>query len=144
MNMTKGLAILSLAIGLGLFLQPAYAQATGKKYVAGRIVNVSQEKVTVNTAVLDKITVSVESCDARGGALKSVFYAPATVSDRTALGHLFDQDIQSARTPNMETQHQPNGFGIFWVDDTGRVLRTGILGANVDCNLVPALVNQFP
>jgi hypothetical protein len=112
------------------------------KYVAGKIVSVSHEKVTVNNIVLDKITVGVDNCSARG-SIVTVNYLPATVSDRTALGHLFEQNILSARTANMEKQQRPNGFGLFWVDENNRVLRTGILGEMVDCNMVPQLARQF-
>src|SRR5690348_3233811 len=124
MNILKTLctSLIVTLVGIDLCQLAAFSQSTTppKKYVAGKIVNVSHEKITVppNNVVLDKITVSVDSCDARGGPLKTVIYAPATVSDRTALGHLFDQDLQSARTANMERQNQPNGFGVFWVDES--------------------------
>ena len=111
--------------------------------VAGKVVAVSHEKVQVGTAWHDKISVTVDSCDAPG-TLVTVTYAPATVSDRTALGHLFDQDLTSARTANMKAQNMPNGYGIFWVDATNKVLRTGLLGSPADCSHVPQLVKQFP
>jgi len=112
-------------------------------HVAGKVVAVSHEKVNVNNQWLDKISVTVDSCDARG-TLKTVQYFPATVSDRTALGHLFEQDLQSARTPNMERQQQqPNGFGVFWVDAQNHVLRTALLGSQVGCADVSKAISQF-
>src|ERR1044072_1883608 len=111
--------------------------------VAGKVVAVSHEKVNVNNQWLDKISVTVDRCDARG-TLKTVHYLPATVSDRTALGHLFQQDLDSARTANMERQQQqPNGFGVFWVDAQGRVTRTGLLGHQAGCNDVSRALSQF-
>lgn len=122
------------------------AQAEGpasKNIVAGKLVNVGHEKVNVNNVWLDKITVTVDSCDARG-TLKTVHYSPATVSDRTLLGHLFSANVHSANSMSMEAQQQASGYGIFWVDQNQRVLRTGILGHNVECKNVPGLVSQFP
>lgn len=141
MKPTKLFALLTL-MAVALSSSLAFAQPNNKKVVAGKVVAVSHEKVTVNTTVLDKITVTVDSCDARG-TLKTVHYSPATVSDRTALGHLFDQNETSGRTPNMEAQQQANGFGLFWVDDSNRVLRTGIMGHNVDCKNISGFVSQF-
>lgn len=112
-------------------------------HVAGKIVAVAHEKVNVNNQWLDKISVTVDSCDARG-TLKTVQYFPATVSDRTALGHLFEQNLHSARTANMERQQQqPNGFGIFWVNAQNQVLRTGLLGHQVGCGDVSQALKQF-
>jgi hypothetical protein len=112
-------------------------------HVAGKIVAVAHEKVNVNNQWLDKISVTVDSCDARG-TLKTVQYFPATVSDRTALGHLFEQNLHSARTANMERQQQqPNGFGVFWVNAQNQVLRTGLLGHQVGCNDVNQALKQF-
>jgi hypothetical protein len=133
----SALALIALAITL-----PANAQQP-PSHVAGKIVAVAHEKVNVNNQWLDKISVTVDSCDARG-TLKAVQYFPATVSDRTALGHLFDQDLHSARTANMERQQQqPNGFGVFWVNAQNQVLRTGLLGHQVGCNDVSRALSQF-
>lgn len=111
-------------------------------HVAGKIVSVSHEKVMVNNQSQDQITVTVESCQVPG-QLKSVVYSPATVSDRTALGALYDETLTSARTANMAKQQMVNGFGLFWVDANNRVTRTGILGAKMDCSVVPSLLKQF-
>jgi hypothetical protein len=121
---------------------PALAQQPPAP-VAGKVVAVAHEKVNVNNQWLDKISVTVDNCQARG-TLQTVHYLPATVSDRTALGHLYEQDLHSARTANMERQQQqPNGFGVFWVDAQGRVLRTGLLGHQVGCGDVPRALSQF-
>ena len=120
----------------------AYAQQPPKT-VAGKVVAVSHEKVQVNTQWLDQIKVKVESC-AASGTLEEVVYSPATVSDRTALGHLFDEDLNQARQMVMLTpQRQINGYGLFWVDANNKVLRTGVLGYDIDCGVVPKLVQQF-
>jgi hypothetical protein len=124
-----------------LLALPAVAQPA-PSVVAGKVVAVSHEKTNVNNQWLDKVSVTVDSCSARG-TLKTVHYAPASISDRTALGHLFEQDLNSARTANMERQQQPNGFGIFWVDAEGRVLRTGLLGHQVGCNDINHALSQF-
>lgn len=115
---------------------------TTPKLIAGKVVAVSHEKVTLNNLWFDKITVTVDRCDARG-ALATVHYAPGTVSDRTALGHLLPQNMGLAQMPNMERQQQPNGFGLFWTDANGRILRTGIMGSQLGCNDVPRLSQQF-
>lgn len=129
-------------IAVAAVSMPAFAQKP-PAYVAGKVVAVAHEKVNVNNQWLDKISVTIDSCDARG-TLKTVQYFPATVSDRTALGHLFEQDLQSARTPNMERQQQqPNGFGVFWVDAQNHVLRTGLLGHQVGCADVSKALSQF-
>lgn len=123
----------------------AVAQQPLPKHVAGKVVAVSHEKVKVGEQWLDQVKVKVDSCKARG-TLEEVVYAPARISDLTALGHLAEQDVQHARTANIETPPQSasiNGFGLFWVDDNNRVLRTGLLGHNVDCRLVPQLLQQF-
>ncbi len=111
--------------------------------VAGKIVSVSHEKVNVNNVWLDKISVTVDSCDAPG-TLVTVQYSPATTSDRAALGHLFDQNITSARTADLKAQQMPNGYGVFWVDANNRVLRTGLLGSPLNCSHVQKIIQQFP
>jgi hypothetical protein len=137
------LGLLSVSLLAPLTLTPALAQpAANPNVVSGKVVAVSHEKTTVNNVVLDKITVTVESCEQRG-ALKTVHYSPATVSDRTVLGHLFQQNAASAITPNMPAQQQFNGYGLFWVDATQRVLRTGILGHGQSCPNVPGFLSQF-
>jgi len=134
--------LMALAV-LALLPVTAIAQAPPPAHVAGKIVAVAHEKVNVNNAWLDKISVTVDSCDARG-TLKTVTYFPATVSDRAALGHLFEEDLNSARTANMERQQQqPNGFGVFWVNAQNNVLRTGILGHQSGCNDVSRALAQF-
>jgi hypothetical protein len=139
------LSALAMASFSALTLLPsvAQAQATPPIIVSGKVVNVGHEKVSVNNVWLDKVTVTVESCEARG-ALKTVHYSPASISDRTVLGHLFSENIHSADSMSMEAQQQTSGYGIFWVDQNQRVLRTGILGHNVDCKNVQGLVSQFP
>ncbi len=131
-----------LLLALSVVLPSVAQQAPSA--VAGKVVAVSHEKVNVNNQWLDKISVTVDSCDARG-TLKTAYYLPATISDRTALGHLLQQDLDSARTANMEhqQQQQPNGFGIFWVDPQGRITRTGLLGHQVGCNDVSRALSQF-
>ena len=131
------LVLLAMAVPPVLAQQPPV-------YEAGKGVAVAHEKVNVNNRWLDKISVTVDSCQSRG-VLKTVYYLPATVSDRTALGHLFEQDLQSARTANMEHQPQqhPNGFGVFWTDAQGRILRTGLLGHQAGCADVPHVLSQF-
>src|SRR5690349_16151693 len=98
MIVMKKFASAALALGLlasaNAFAQPQPTPAAGP--VAGKVVAVSHEKVNVNNAWLDKVTVTVDSCAARG-TLKTVHYLPATVSDRTALGHLFQNDLTHAR-----------------------------------------------
>ena len=112
------------------------------RHVAGKIVNVSHEKVQVNQKWLDKMSVTVESCQ-EPGTLKTVHYTPGFDSDRSALGHLFDQDIQSAYTPDMPKQQLPNGYGVFWTNEDNKVLRTGLLGSKLDCRAVPSMLQQF-
>jgi hypothetical protein len=137
-SLTKNWVLtLAVAVAVGL---PLVAVA---KTVSGKVVSVSHQKVTVNNVVLDKVEVTVDSCAPNTG-LVTVNYSPATVSEVTALGHLFDQKIMSARTPNMPQQAMINGYGVFWTDDTNRVLRTGILGHGVDCAKAAELVKQFP
>ncbi|MBY0405364.1 MAG: hypothetical protein K2X66_15800 [Cyanobacteria bacterium] len=85
------------------------------KIVAGKIVAVSHEKVTVNNVVMDKSMVTVDNCDARG-TLTTVNFTPSTISDRSILGHLFGKTILSAKATNLEKLQQPNGFCVFgWI-----------------------------
>ncbi len=118
------------------------AQTDLPPHVAGKVVAVTHEKVKVNETWHDQIKVKVESCT-KNGALEEVHYTPASVSDRTALGHLLQQEYHHASTANMPKQKMINGFGLFWVDSTNRVTRTGLLGHNVDCRNVPALLGEF-
>jgi len=120
----------------------AMAQQPLPKHVAGKVVAVSQEKVqTAPNQWADQIKVKVDSCQQRG-KIEEVVYSPATISDRTALGHLFEENYTSAWTPLMEAQQTIGGYGLFWVDDANKVLRTGFLGSNVDCKAVPTLLQQ--
>lgn len=135
----QALSLSLLTLTLLVSAAPSFAE---NKVVAGKVVAVSEEKITANGKTFDQVTVSVEACDANG-ALKTVIYSPITISDRSALGHLFDQNLHSDRTANMPKQHQTNGFGMFWVDDKSIVHRTGILGSQVDCAMVPQLGSQF-
>ncbi len=129
-------ALLLLTPSLGMAQQPL------PKHVAGKVVAVSQEKVQVApNQWADQVKVKVDSCLQRG-KLEEVVYNPATISDRTALGHLFEENYTSAWTPLMEAQQNIGGYGLFWVDDANKVLRTGILGYNVDCKVVPTLLQQ--
>lgn len=127
---------LAASMGSAVFAQPL------PPHVAGKVVNVSHEKVKINNKWLDKVEVTVQSCT-KQGALDTVHYSPATVTDLAALGHLFDQNIHSARTYNNFKQKQINGYGVFWVDANKRVTRTGILGAGVGCAQVPDFLKQF-
>ena len=137
LKQTMAVALLALTI-----TPLAFAQQPPKT-VGGKVVAVSHEKVQVNTQWLDQIRVKVESCAARG-TLEEVVYSPATVSDRTALGHLFNEDLNQARAMTMDTpQRQINGYGLFWVDAANKVLRTGVLGSDIDCGQVPRLIQQF-
>ncbi|MGE0201633.1 MAG: hypothetical protein AB7P76_11770 [Candidatus Melainabacteria bacterium] len=123
----------------------ATAQQTLPPHVAGKVVAVSHEKVKVNEAWLDQIKVKVDSCR-QPGKIEEVIYSPARVSDTTALGHLFDADLQHAWAVMMDKappQRQINGIGVFWVDANNHVQRTGLLGNDVDCSRVPALLGQF-
>ena len=110
--------------------------------VAGKIAAVRHEKVTVNKQVLDKVTVVVDDC-LKPGQLTEVYYNPATISDLTVLGHLFDETTQSARTANMPKQQMFNGHGLFFVDEQGTVQRAGLLGHPISCNQISQLVQQF-
>ncbi len=141
MNPLKTLSVLGLSAIVSLNLL-ASAQQQLPPHVAGKVANVSHEKVKVGESWLDKISVTVESCQTPG-QLKTVHYTPGTDSDRTALGHLFEEDVQSARTANMVKQKLPNGFAVFWIDQANKVLRTGILGSKMDCRVVPSILQQF-
>ncbi len=142
MNTLKSLGILALA-GAVMAGSVAIAQQQQlPRHVAGKIVNVSHEKVKVGNAWQDKVGVTVDSC-AAPGKLETVWYAPGTDSSRTALGHLFDEGIMSAHTPDMKQQQMSNGYGVFWVDGNNTIQRTGILGARLDCGTVPAILQQF-
>lgn len=134
---------LGLTMALTFAVSSAMAQNTPPKTVAGKVVKVTHHKVKVDTQWLDQVDVTVDSC-AAPGQLVTVSYSPASISDRAALGHLFEEDLQSARTPDMKAQQLPNGYGLFWVDAANRVQRTGLLGSKLDCAAVPALIQQFP
>lgn len=110
--------------------------------VAGKIVAVRYQKVTINKVVHDKVTVVVDDC-LKPGQLTEVFYNPATITDLAVLGHLFDETIQSARTPNMPKQQMYNGHGVFWVDNAGNVKRAGLLGNPIECSKMGPIVQQF-
>lgn len=142
MNNMKKIVTLSLALLAVASASASLAQNQLPKHVAGKVVAVSHEKVNVNNQWLDQIKVKVASC-ANKNMLEEVVYSPATVSDRTALGHLFEEDLTHARTANLEAQQQINGHGLFWVDANNHVLRTGLLGHNVDCRNVPQLLQLF-
>lgn len=137
MNVSVGLLSVAVVASALLIQGSAWADI-----VAGKVAAVEHEKIQVNNAWLDKVSVTVESCK-QPGALEVVEYSPASIGDQTALGHLFDHDIHHARTPNMRQQQMPNGYGIFWVDANKKVQRTGLLGHQVDCSHVQALVDQF-
>lgn len=135
--------ILSIVL-LALSTSVAMAQQPLPKHVAGKVIAVSQEKVqTAPNQWADQIKVKVDSCQQRG-KIEEVVYNPATISDRTALGHLFEENHTSAWTPLIEVQQSASigGYGLFWVDDSNKVLRTGILGSGVDCKAVPTLLQQ--
>lgn len=106
--------------------------------VAGKVVAVSHQKVTAGSQTLDKVSVTVEPCNARG-TQKTMAFAPSGVHDRNALGQLFMESYQHAVMPNMEAQQISNGYGVFWVDANGTIQRSGWLGAHENC----ASANQF-
>lgn len=132
----------SLAAVLVAAASTSLAFAEFPKHVAGKIVNVTHEHVKVNTAWLDQVTVTVDAC-VPPNQLVTVKYAPGTISDLDALGHLFDEDIHSAKTHADYKNQAPNGFGIFWLDQNDFVTRTGLLGYKMDCANVPDMLNQF-
>ncbi len=140
MNLLKTISILSLSLFVTLNLFASAQQLP--RHIAGKVASVSHQKVKVGQSWLDKISVTVDSC-MTPGKLETVHYTPSIDSDRTALGHLFNEDVQSARTANMVKQKLPNGFGVFWVDQANKVLRTGILGSKMDCGIVPSILQQF-
>ncbi len=133
-SLTVSLLVLALSVSSGLLANAGE--------VAGKIAAVRHEKITVNKQVLDKVTVVVDDC-LKPGQLTEVFYNPATISDLTVLGHLFDETVQSARTANMPKQQMFNGHGLFFVDDKGIVQRAGLLGNPVSCAQISQLVQQF-
>ena len=132
----------ALLAGMSVLSLTAHAQET----VGGKIVALTHQQVNVNNTWQDKISVLVANC-ATPGQLTEVFYSPGRLSDRAALGHLFEEDVNAARAVVMNgapPQRQINGYGLFWVDDNNNVRRTGILGHDVDCGTIPTLVQQFP
>lgn len=138
MTLKKTMAVALAVIAL---TGAAYAQQQPKT-VAGKVVAVSHEKVNVNNQWLDQIKVKVDNCNTK--TLDEVVYSSATVSDRAVLGQLFDAGHDQAKAMTMDTpQRQINGYGLFWVDAANKVLRTGVLGADMDCGKVPQLIQQF-
>ncbi|MBK8189294.1 MAG: hypothetical protein IPK79_02480 [Vampirovibrionales bacterium] len=136
------LSLLMSASLAAMALAQAPPAAAPPKTVAGKVVKVAHQKVKVGAQWLDQISVTVDAC-ATPAQQATVVYSPATVSDRTALGHLFEENLQSALSPDMKQQQMPNGYALFWVDANNIVQRTGILGSKVDCNAVPSLIQQF-
>ena len=137
------ITLLSLIV-LGVTAPMSIAQNL-PPHVAGKIAAVSHEKVKVKEHWMDQVKVKVDSCT-QPGQLQEVIYNPGRISDRTALGHLFEANIHQAHQALMnkpQPQRQMNGFGIFWIDQNNHVLRSGFLGNNVDCGAVPALLQQF-
>jgi hypothetical protein len=104
------------------------------KDVSGKVVGVFVEPVTVNNRVLDKVSVTVSSC--QGGGLQTVSYLPGLVSEDNALGFLFNQQTQAARAAVTKNQYMNmvSGHVSFVADDkTNTVQKTTFWGYNWEC-----------
>jgi hypothetical protein len=111
-------------------------QSADAREITGKVVAVFVEPVTVNTKVLDKVSVTVAACPS--GKYETVVYSPGNVSDDNSLGFLFEHQVNSARAAITKNQYMNmvSGHATFVVPDNGTtVQKTTFWGYNWECGV---------
>jgi len=121
-----------LAMAALLATPAVFAQET--KEVTGKVMAVFYEPVKINTAWLDKVSVTIAPCS-MPGQLATYSYSPGNLSDDNALGFLFRNMTQSARATTMRTQYMTmvTGHVSLLVNDQNRISKTTFWGYNWEC-----------
>lgn len=102
--------------------------------VSGKVLAVYHEPVTINTKVLDKVSVTISSCNP-AGQLETLSYPAGVVSDDNSLGFIYSQLATASHTPNVKTPYMNmvNGYVTLVVNDAKVVQKTTFWGYNWEC-----------
>jgi len=101
--------------------------------ITGKVVAVYLEPVTVNSKVMDKVSVSVKSCAT--GQWETVSYSPGYVSDDNSLGYLYNNLANAARSMVTKNQYMSSvsGHVTLAVNEQNVVQKTTFWGYNWEC-----------
>jgi hypothetical protein len=118
---------------LGIILAYGFMMPAQARDITGKVMAVYLEPVTVNTKVMDKVSVSVKDCAT--GQWETASYSPGYVSDDNSLGFLYNNLANAARS--MATRNQfmnsVSGHVMLSVNENKVIQKTTFWGYNWEC-----------
>lgn len=118
---------------LGVVLACGLAMPAQARDITGKVVAVYLEPVTVNTKVMDKVSVSVRDCTT--GQWETASYSPGYVSDDNSLGFLYNNLANAARSMVTKNQFMSSvsGHVTLAVNENKVIQKTTFWGYNWEC-----------
>jgi hypothetical protein len=128
------LLVTLLAGGTLLSMAAGVSTASYAADVTGKVQGVFYESVQVApNKYADKVSVTIQTCGTN--ALATGSYAPGSLSDENALGHLFEHQAHAARATVMKNQYMNSvdGFVTLALDPNNQIIKTTFWGHNWEC-----------
>ena len=117
--------------------------------ISGKVLAVFHESVSVNNRWLDKISVTINSCNP-AGQWETVSYSPGVLSNENSLGFLYGEMAGAAHSVVMKTPYlnSVSGYVTLAVNDQNVVQKTTFWGYNWECgrnvDIAPPQMPQMP